>query len=94
MDDFEGYGDIENRIFDFWTDFAVNYTGMTVGHFVPPFAERSIFHSGSQSMYLRYDNDGTVNEGTSYEEIGKRSFSEAERSGRTHRIGREMVLIP
>ncbi len=79
VDDFEGYGDIENRIFDVWTDFAVNNTGMTIGYFKTPYAERSIFHTGSQAMYLHYDNDGTVNEGTDYEEIGTLLYSEAER---------------
>jgi len=54
---------------------------MTVGHFEPPFAERdyAIVHSGFQSMYMHYDNDGTVNEGTAYMESGKLFYSEAER---------------
>jgi len=79
VDDFEAYDDIVNRIFDVWTDYFVNGTGATVGHFDPPFAEQTIVHSGYQSMYMRYDNDGTVNEGTSYEKTGTRFYSEAER---------------
>ena len=57
----------------------VNNTGMTVGHFDPPFAERSIVHSGRQAMYMHYDNDGTVNEGTAYQKTGTLLYSEAER---------------
>jgi len=80
VDDFEDYNDVSNRIFDTWTDYAVNNTGMTVGHFDPPFAEQDIVHSGSQSMYMRYDNDGTVNEGTDYEQGGMLLYSEVERT--------------
>jgi len=79
IDDFEDYNDISNRIYDTWLDYYVNNTGMTVGHLEPPFAERRIVHSDYQSMYMRYDNDGTVNEGTSYEQSGTLAFSEAER---------------
>jgi len=50
-----------------------------VGHLEPPFVERRIVHSDYQSMYMRYDNDGTVNEGTGYEQSGTLAFSEAER---------------
>ncbi len=80
VDDFEDYEDINNRIFDVWVDYYVNNTGMTVGYFDPPFAERSIIHGGSQAMYMHYDNDGTVNEGTSYEQSGTLLYSEAERT--------------
>lgn len=79
VDDFEEYNDSTNRIFDVWADYFVNNTGMTVGHLDPPFAETRIVHSGSQSMYMRYDNDGTVNEGTSLEKTGTKFYSEAER---------------
>jgi regulation of enolase protein 1 (concanavalin A-like superfamily) len=79
VDDFEDYNDISNRIFDTWGDYYVNNTGMTVGHLDPPFAERQIVHSGYQSMYMRYDNDGTVNEGTDYEQSGTLLYSEAQR---------------
>jgi regulation of enolase protein 1 (concanavalin A-like superfamily) len=79
VDDFEGYDDVNNKIYEVWADYYVNNTGMTVGHLDPSFAELGIVHSGSQSMYMRYDNDGTVNEGTNYEQSGTLTFSEAER---------------
>jgi regulation of enolase protein 1 (concanavalin A-like superfamily) len=79
VDDFEDYGDVENRIYDVWADYYVNNTGMTVGHFDPPFAERTVVYSGLQAMYMRYDNDGTVNEGTNLEKTGTLLYSEAER---------------
>ena len=79
VDDFENYNDVDNKIYDTWADYYVNNTGMTVGHLDPPFAETSIVHSGRQSMYMRYDNDGTVNEGTSYERSGTLLYSEADR---------------
>jgi len=79
VDDFEDYDGVVNRIFDVWADYAVNNTGATVGYFDPPFTERTIVHSGSQSMPYRYDNDGTVNEGTSYEKAGTLVYSEADR---------------
>jgi regulation of enolase protein 1 (concanavalin A-like superfamily) len=84
VDDFESYNDVDNRIYLTWEDYATNNTGMTVGHFVQPYAERSIVHNGSQSMYVRYDNDGTVNEGVvidgfNYEQSGTLFYSEAQR---------------
>jgi regulation of enolase protein 1 (concanavalin A-like superfamily) len=79
VDDFENYNDTDNKIYDTWSDYYVNNTGMTVGHFDIPYAERSIVHNGNQSMYMHYDNDGTVNEGTGYEKSGMLTFSEAER---------------
>jgi hypothetical protein len=80
VDDFEGYDDVDNRIYNTWADYYVNNTGMTVGHIDPPFAERTVIHFGSQAMYMRYDNDGTVNEGTDYEQSGTLTFSETERT--------------
>jgi len=79
VDDFEQYNNVDNKIFDVWGDYFVNNTGATVGHFEPPFAEQNIVHEGSQSMPLRYDNDGTVNEGTAYEQAGTMYYSEVER---------------
>jgi hypothetical protein len=78
VDDFEEYDDLDNRIYYAWEDYYVNNTGMTVGYFDPPFAEQDIVHSGSQAMYMRYDNDGTVNEGTSLEQAGTLLYSEAQ----------------
>jgi regulation of enolase protein 1 (concanavalin A-like superfamily) len=83
VDDFEDYDDGSNRIYDTWSDYFVNNTGMTVGHLDPPFAERNIVHTGRQSMYMRYDNDGTINEGTSYEKTGTLFYSETDRSWET-----------
>jgi hypothetical protein len=79
VEDFEDYDDVNNRIYSTWMDYSVNNTGMTVGHLEAPFAERSIVQSGSQAMYMSYDNDGTVNEGTDYERSGTLLYSEAER---------------
>ncbi len=79
VEDFEYYNDDDNRIYHTWSDYAVNNTGMTVGHFEPPYAEQSIVHGGYQAMYMHYDNDGTVNEGTAYEQSGTLTFSEVER---------------
>jgi len=75
VDDFESY-DVNNPIYNIWSDYAVNNTGMTVGYFDPPYIEKSVVHSGSQSMPLYYDNDGTVNEGTALEKIGTFYYSE------------------
>jgi len=83
VDDFEDYDDFDNRIYSTWVDYFVNHTGMTVGHLEAPFAEQSIVHDGRQSMYMRYDNDGTVNEGTELEQAGTLLYSEAQRSWET-----------
>jgi hypothetical protein len=79
IEDFEDYNDINNLIYNAWVDYSMNNTGMTVGHLQPPSAEQSIVHSGCQSMYIRYDNDGSVNEGTVLEQSGTLFYSEAER---------------
>ncbi len=78
VDDFETY-DVNNAIYNVWSDYAVNNTGMTVGYFDPPYVEESVVHTGSQSMPLTYDNDGTVNEGTTLEKDGTLYYSETER---------------
>jgi regulation of enolase protein 1 (concanavalin A-like superfamily) len=80
VDDFEDYDDIDNMIYYTWEDYYANNTGMTVGYFKPPFAEQTIVHGGSQAMYMHYDNDGTVNEGTGYEKSGTLLYSETERT--------------
>jgi hypothetical protein len=87
VDDFEYYDDVNNLIYLTWEDCYANNnnTGMTVGYFVPPYAERTIINRGSQAMYLRYDNDGTVNEGVviegyNYEKSGTLLYSEAQRT--------------
>jgi hypothetical protein len=91
VDDFEFYNDLEttdpnsNRIYNTWLDYYVNNTGATVGYLwetaLPQgqhFAETIIVNSGTQSMPLFYDNDGTVNEGTKYEKTGTDYYSETE----------------
>jgi hypothetical protein len=86
VDDFEDYSETApNRIFDVWSDFAVNNTGMTAGYFDPPYIEQTAInvHGGKKSMPLTYDNDGTVNEGTSYQKSGTQLYSQVERTWTT-----------
>jgi len=85
VDDFEDYTDFSpDRIFDTWVDYYTNNSGATVGYLQPAagehFVETTIVHGGTQSMPLFYDNDGTVNEGTTYEKTGTYYYSEAERT--------------
>ncbi|HPC95841.1 MAG TPA: discoidin domain-containing protein, partial [Sedimentisphaerales bacterium] len=59
VDGFETYNDdleAGTTIFDTWLDGWINNTGSTVGYFNAPFAEKTIIHSGKQSMPLAYDN--------------------------------------
>jgi len=58
VDDIEDYNDFEpDRVFDTWIDgWGVPTNGSQVGSDAPPFAERTIVHSGRQSMPLHYDN--------------------------------------
>ena len=71
VDDFESYNDIDppdpasNRIFDNWIDgFGTTTNGALVGNDLPPYAERTIVHGGSQSMPYRYDNNLKTSEAT------------------------------
>ncbi len=62
IDGFETYTDdidAAETIFDTWIDGWVNGNGSTVGYFDAPFAERTIVHSGTQSMPLAYDNSAS-----------------------------------
>jgi hypothetical protein len=59
----ESYNDLDpadessNRIFNAWIDgYGDPTNGSLVGYDNPPFAERTIVHSGNQSMPLAYDN--------------------------------------
>jgi regulation of enolase protein 1 (concanavalin A-like superfamily) len=83
VDDFEQYNDVDNLIYDTWLDCVTNNTGMTVGHTEQgvSVAEQTIVHSGNQSMYMRYDNDGFINQGLGppLEMTGTQFYSEAER---------------
>jgi F5/8 type C domain len=56
VEDFEGYGDDENLIYETWIDGWTNETGSTVGYPEAPFAEQEMVHGGGQSMPLQYDN--------------------------------------
>ncbi len=71
LDDFEGYNDdldAKTTIFDAWIDgYANKLSGSLVGNTIAPFAERTIVHSGKQSMPMDYDNSS------------KPFYSEAER---------------
>jgi hypothetical protein len=65
VDDFESYNDLDpddpesNRIFNTWIDgYGIATNGSVVGYENPPFCERTIIHSGSQSMPLAYNNTG------------------------------------
>ncbi len=63
IDDFESYNDLDpndpesNRIFDIWLDGYDNpaTNGSVIGYSYPPYAERSIVHSGMQSMPYSYN---------------------------------------
>jgi len=75
VDDFESYNDLDttdpqsNRIFNTWIDgYGVPTNGSIVGYDVPPFCERTIVHSGKQSMPFAYSNTGGA------------AYSEAERT--------------
>ena len=57
VDDFEGYNDTTNRIYDSWIDGLTDgKSGSTVGYMAAPFAETTIIHGGKQSMPLAYNN--------------------------------------
>jgi hypothetical protein len=64
VDDFESYTDDDDAgeaIWQSWIDgFGVAGNGSQVGYLLPPYAERTIVHSGSQSMPLFYDNTAGV----------------------------------
>ena len=66
VDDFESYtdNDADNEaIWQHWIDgFGVPTNGSQVGNLMPPYAERTIVKSGSQSMPLTYDNIAGVSD--------------------------------
>jgi len=62
IDNFEAYTDDEgSRIYEAWVDGVTNtvYGGSTVGYMTAPFAEKTVVHSGTQSMPLTYDNSAS-----------------------------------
>jgi regulation of enolase protein 1 (concanavalin A-like superfamily) len=58
VDDMESYNDTDNRIYDTWIDNFGDGSGSAVGNDPAPFAERTIVHSGKQSMPMAYNNAG------------------------------------
>jgi len=64
VDDFEDYTDNDaagEAIWQNWIDgFGVAGNGSQVGYLLPPYAEQTIVHSGSQSMPLIYANETGV----------------------------------
>jgi len=64
VDDFEGYTDDDvagEAIWQTWIDgFGIADNGAQVGYLIPPYAEQTIVHGGSQSMPLLYVNEAGV----------------------------------
>jgi len=64
VDDFESYTDNDadgEAIWQHWIDgFGVANNGAQVGYLLPPYAEQTIVHGGSQSMPLLYANEAGV----------------------------------
>ena len=81
VDDFETYTDDDTAgqaIWQSWIDgFGVADNGAQVGYLLPPYAERTIVHSGSQSMPLSYDNtSGATNSEASLTLTTQRNWTE------------------
>ncbi|MFC1635170.1 LamG domain-containing protein [Planctomycetota bacterium] len=64
VDDFESYTDNDadgEAIWQSWIDgFGIADNGAQVGYLLPPYAEQTIIHGGSQSMPLLYTNEAGV----------------------------------
>jgi len=64
VEDFESYTDDDaagEAIWQTWVDgFGIADNGAQVGYLMPPYAEQTIVHGGSQSMPLLYTNEGGV----------------------------------
>jgi len=64
VDDFESYTDNDaegEAIWQHWIDgFGVADNGSQVGNLLPPYAEQTVVHGGSQSMPLLYFNEAGV----------------------------------
>ena len=64
VDDFESYTDDDpnnEAIWQTWIDgFGIPDNGAQAGYLLPPYAEQTIVHGGSQSMPLLYVNEGGV----------------------------------
>jgi len=83
IDDFESYTDDDpnnEAIWQTWIDgFGIPDNGAQVGYLMPPYAEQTTFHGGTQSMPLIYDNTtgATYSEGT-LTLTGQRDWTEQE----------------
>jgi hypothetical protein len=82
VEDFESYTDDDaagQAIWQTWIDgFGIADNGAQVGYFMPPYAEQTIIHGGSQSMPLLYTNDaGVTNSETSMMLSATRDWTQA-----------------
>jgi len=82
IDDFESYTDDDpnnEAIWQTWIDgFGVPDNGSQVGNLLPPYAEQTIVHGGSQSMPLSYVNEaGVTNSETSMTLTAPRDWTQA-----------------
>ncbi len=82
VDDFESYTNDDaagQAIWQSWIDgFGVADNGSQVGYLVPPYAEQTIVHSGTQSMPLLYANeDGVTNSEASLTLTAPRDWTQA-----------------
>ena len=71
VDDFEAYNDIDlpdpasNTIFGSWVDgYEIPTNGALTANEMPPYAEQTIVHGGSQSMKYLYDMSFMISEST------------------------------
>ena len=62
VDDFEDYNDVPGyEIWNTWIEpFDLPVSGAQVGHALPPYAETTLLHGGSQSMPFYYRNKNNV----------------------------------
>ncbi|MEJ2701738.1 MAG: LamG domain-containing protein [Sedimentisphaerales bacterium] len=82
VDDFESYTDDDGAgqaIWQTWIDgFGVADNGAQVGYLMPPYAEQTVVHGGSQSMPLLYVNeDGVANSEASMTLTAPRDWTQA-----------------
>jgi hypothetical protein len=71
VDDFEAYNDIDppdpasNTIFENWADgYQIPTNGAITANELPPYAEQTIVHGGTQSMKYLYDTNLMISEST------------------------------
>ncbi len=82
VEDFESYTDDDaagQAIWQTWVDgFGVADNGAQVGYLMPPYAEQTIVHGGSQSMPLLYVNEaGVPNSEASFALTAMRDWTQA-----------------